>query len=55
MKFFTSRAGRGQTAPAAVVESLRGKSWWIERQGAHASLDGMCGLLALVLMAFGNF
>jgi hypothetical protein len=25
--------GQGQTAPAAVVESLRGKSCWIERQG----------------------
>jgi hypothetical protein len=25
--------GQGRTAPAAVVESLRGKSCWIERQG----------------------
>jgi hypothetical protein len=33
--------GQGQTAPAAVVESLRGKSCWIERQGALASLDGI--------------
>jgi hypothetical protein len=33
--------GQGQTAPAAVVESLRVKSCWIKRQGAHPSLDGI--------------